>query len=231
MNAQCNISKAHCNRCQGETNHHALFEVNKPWEEVIAEDEHGKDTIGGQEDFEVLKCCGCDTITVRNRSWFSEDVDCEGRPVARVRYYPPATSRKPPSWLQNHEGDIFLWNNHFVPKLLHQVYTALFDDCLALAAMGIRALLERTMIEKCGDRGSFEKNLKALCDEGYIGDKQLEALRGTLELGHATIHRNFDPSAKEIVLALDITESVLAAIYIHSDQGAALKKRIPPRAK
>jgi hypothetical protein len=110
------ISKAHCNRCQGETNHHVLFDLKEPWEEVIAEDEHVRHTIGGREDFEVLKCCGCDTITVRNRSWFSEDTDYDGRPVARVRYYPPATSRKPPSWLQNHEGDIFLWNDHFVPE-------------------------------------------------------------------------------------------------------------------
>ncbi len=124
-----------------------------------------------------------------------------------------------------------MWHDHFVPKLLHQIYTALFADCLALAAMGIRALLERTMIEKCSDQGTFENNLKSLRDAGYIGEKQIEALRNTLELGHATIHRNFNPSVKEILLALDITEAVLAAVYVHSDQAAALKKRIPPRTK
>jgi hypothetical protein len=231
MTEQSDIARAHCNRCQGETNHHVLFELKEPWEEVVAEDEHGRHTIGGREDFEVLKCCGCDTITVRNRSWFSGETDYDGRPLARVRYYPPATSRKPPTWLQNHEGDIFMWHDHFVPKLLHQIYTALFADCLALAAMGIRALLERTMIEKCSDQGTFENNLKSLRDAGYIGEKQIEALRNTLELGHATIHRNFNPSVKEILLALDITEAVLAAVYVHSDQAAALKKRIPPRTK
>ncbi len=229
MATQGDISKAHCNRCQGETNHHVLFEVKQPWEEVIAEDEHGRHTIGGREDFEVLKCCGCDTIAVRNHSWCNEQIAYDERPVAQIRYYPPATSRKPPAWLQNNEVDIFLWTDHFVPKLLNQVYTALFDDCLALAAMGIRALLERTMIEKCGDQGSFESNLKALRDKGYIGDKQLDALRETLDLGHATIHRNFDPSAYEIILALDISEAVLAAVYIHSDKAVELKKRIPPR--
>jgi hypothetical protein len=206
-----------------------LFDLKEPWEEVVTENEHGRYTLNGREDFEVLKCCGCDAITVRNRSWFSEDYDSDGECIARVRYYPPATSRKLPAWLQSHEGDIFLWNDHFVPKLLKQIYTALFSDCLALAAMGIRALLERTMIEKCGDQRSFEHNLKAFRDAGFIGDKQIEALRGTLELGHATIHRNFDPTSKEVLLALDITEAILAAVYVQSEQAVTLKKRIPPR--
>jgi hypothetical protein len=220
MANQVDISKSHCNRCQSETNHHVIFELKEPWEDR-----------GGHEEFEILKCCGCDNITVRNRSLVIGVVDCEGRPDAEVRYFPPATSRKTPKWLDSHEWLCALLEGHFVPKLLNQIYTALFNDALALAAMGIRALLERTMIDKCGDQGSFPKNLEAFRSAGFIGQKQVEALKDTLELGHASIHRNFDPSAEEIHLALDITEGILAAVYVHSEQSVTLKKRIPPKTK
>jgi hypothetical protein len=220
MANQVDISKAHCNRCQSETNHHVLFELQEPWGDRE-----------GLEEFEILKCCGCDSITVRNRSLLMGGGDCEVITDVEVRYFPPATSRRSPKWLDSHEWLLARLDDHFLPRLLNQIYTALFNDAPALAAMGIRALLERTMIDKCGDQGSFPKNLEAFRSAGFIGQKQVEALKDTLELGHASIHRNFDPSAEEIHLALDITEGILAAVYVHSEQAITLKKRIPPKTK
>lgn len=207
-----------------------VFDLEERFEAVVKGDSENYDVERLQE-LEVLKCCGCNNITVRIQSQILGIVDSKGMPITEVQYLPPTSLRKTPKWLESREWLALVMENHFVPNLLNQIYIALFNNALALAAMGIRALLERTMIEKCGDEGSFVKNLSNFKIAGFIGVKQIETLKDTLELSHASIHRNFDPSANEIDLALDITESILSIVYIHSEQSAALTKRIPPRNK
>lgn len=219
--------KAHCNECLGERNHRVLASHKEDWSEVIGTYEDiGDITIDGRRVYELLKCCGCDSVRVLYTSWFSEHTDHEGRWIPTKRYYPPAVNRKMPEWLEN---GLFAKDSHFVPRLLRQIYEASAADCFALAAMGIRALLEQTMIEKVADQGSFKKNLGAFESAGHVGANQRKTLEGTLELGHAAIHRNFDPSAQDISSALEITEGILASVYVHEDQAQTLKARIPPR--
>jgi hypothetical protein len=67
-------------------------------------------------------------------------------------------------------------------------------------------------------------------EKGYISLIQRDALRETLELGHATMHRAFEPNDEELSKALDIVEGILAAIYDHAPSSANLSKRLPPRA-
>jgi hypothetical protein len=97
--------------------------------------------------------------------------------------------------------------------------------------MGIRALLERVMIERVGDKGSFNQNLAAFQTQGYIGQVQKDILDATLEVGHASIHRNYNPSRRDLEHILDIAENIIEALYISPEQAAALKKRIPLRTK
>ena len=110
-----------------------------------------------------------------------------------------------------------------------EIYTALHGDCLSLAAMGIRALLEGIMIDRVGDQGSFKNNLKELERQGYLASHQRDILEATLEIGHASIHRGYVPTRDDLTLALDITETMFEMIYIHKEQAAELRRRIPPR--
>lgn len=114
--------------------------------------------------------------------------------------------------------------------LLAEIYVALRNDQRALAAMGIRALLENVMVEKVGDHGAFSANLKAFETDGYVSRNQRERLETILEAGHAAMHRLYKPSKEDLITLVDIAESIVESIYIHHPKVERLKKGIPPRA-
>ena len=86
------------------------------------------------------------------------------------------------------------------------------------------------IITKVGDHETFRKNLEQFYDAGYISLVQRDALNDSLEAGHAATHRLFNPTQQDLDILLNITEGILAAIYIHPDQAEFLSKRVPPRA-
>jgi len=229
---QGDIIKAHCNLCAGECKHLIVHLHQSKWSEEIADDTH----IHGEERYELLQCAGCDTVTLRHTSIQSEITDDEGRIVPTVAYYPPPTFRRPPKWLHgitlpDGDGIAIVWLPDFVTRLMREVYTALHGECLSLAAMGVRALLEAVMIDRVGDRGSFQQNLAAFQADGHISPTQRGVLEATLEVGHASIHRGYVPSREDITHVLDMTENIIEMLYISHEQAAALRKRIPPRNK
>jgi hypothetical protein len=108
---------------------------------------------------------------------------------------------------------------------------ALQNDQPYLAAMGIRALLEQIMVTKCGDRGTFNKNLDAFQTDGYVSPVQRERLKTVLEVGHAAIHRGYKPSKEDLMTLVDLTEVIVQTFYLHGSKVEDLKKKIPPRKK
>src|SRR5207244_8739274 len=107
-------------------------------------------------------------------------------------YYQPALIRREPSWLSSVD------DSHYVSRLLREVYIALQNDCCSIAAMGIRSLLERLMIEKVEEQASFRANLDAFEKAGYVGQQHREIIETTLDFGHATTHRNYNPTRKDV---------------------------------
>jgi len=95
--------------------------------------------------------------------------------------------------------------------------------------MGIRALIEHVMINKTGDKGSFSKNLESFAAYGLISLSQEDILNTVLEAGHATMHRAYSPSTEDLHTCMDITESIIASVYIHPEKAEKLKTKIPKR--
>src|SRR5262245_2603494 len=116
-----------------------------------------------------------------------------------------------------------------VTALLNEVYAAVNGGQHRLAAMGIRALLERIMIINVGDQHSFDANLDEFHKKGYISLFQRDALSATLNAGHAVTHRGFQLSPDELDTALNITENIIEAIFIHPESAEELARRVPPR--
>jgi hypothetical protein len=219
------IIKAHCNRCQGDTNQKVLHSETFSWEEDI--EEH-KFRISGTDIYEMLKCCGCDSIILRHTEWFSGNLDEQGNVYPVFHYYPPAISRTEPKWL--HELDTILDDEkELIHDLMKEIYSSLHNNSRRLATMGIRALIEHIMIKKAGDQGSFSKNIDSFAAEGLISLSQEEILKTILEAGHATIHRSYSPSTEDLHTCMDIAESIVASIYIHPDKANKLKQKIPKR--
>jgi hypothetical protein len=219
------ITGAYCNLCSGERRHEILYIEKTEWGD---EDKNDPFSMSGGDDYELLKCCGCESIKLRHKQWSSEDFDAEGNPDIRVSYYPPAVFRRKPKWL----GDLsfFLpWSERCLVEILEEIYVAIQNNSRRLAAMGIRALFEYIMISKVADNGSFSKNMQEFEKQGFISQLQKQRVETILEVGHATIHRAYTPSSEDLTALIDITESLLESIYIHDALVERLKKRIPPR--
>ena len=233
------FAKAHCNTCSGSRNHLLLYCHEEEWTEQIWDEP--PDFDWGEGCYELLKCAGCGHITFRLTIRSSEHTNNEGNPIPIVTYYPPSTFRREPDWLygmglyskdESGEGEfIVLWLPEFISRLLKEIYIALHGDCLSLAAMGVRALLEKIMIDRIGDKGTFKKNLYAFQEQGYISEQQKAIFEATLEVGHASIHRNYDPSREDIRHILDFTENIIEIVYISQTKAGHLKRKIPHRLK
>lgn len=211
--------KTHCNKCSGRTWHDVL------WADSERHDNEEDHYFWGAEYF-ALRCRGCDGVSFLSSSWESGVVDEDGDVLHAVQSYPPKTFRTKPHWYSTLLFESVFDEKHFL-HLLDEVYIALQNNCPRLAVMGIRALLESIMIEKCGDKNSFGANLKAFEVEGYISATQRRAIEPVLEAGHAAIHRSFKPQTTEALVALDITENIVESIYVASKKAARLN--VPPR--
>jgi uncharacterized protein DUF4145 len=145
-----------------------------------------------------------------------------------IQYFPPPISRRTPEWL--HRGTAILYEGMMgFEDILREVYLATRNGLPHLAIMGIRAILEKVMIDNVGDHGSFQKNIEAFKDGGYISLIQFDYLKATLEAGHAVIHRGFTPKRDDLNTALDIMEGILATLYVHAEGAQELSERVPPR--
>jgi hypothetical protein len=210
--------RAQCNECGGERNHSILHSEKTSW----SSDEDG---TSGSDTYDMLRCLGCDNIKLLHTSRFSED----GSPT--INYFPPAIFRKQPEWLNELFANVAATEEAFVYALLLEIYSALQNNQPHLAAMGIRSLLERIMIAKVGDRGTFSNNISEFEAKGFVSHIQRERLETILEAGHATIHRSFTPSHTDLITLVNITESIVETVFLHEEQVARLRKRVPTRSK
>jgi hypothetical protein len=212
----------HCNQCQQETNHAVLFAHQISYDEAV--DDERQIGVYGSDTYSLIQCRGCDDVRGLREHWFSEDTDADGDPIIYTECYPPNVTRPLPDWH---------WSlSHPLRSLLKEVYLALGTNALSLATMGIRALVEKMMIDNVGDKGRFEKNIDAFFAAGFIAPIQHKTFKDTLiEAGHAAMHRDWAPSMDDVIVLLDIVEPLLRAIYIEPDTATKVAARIPPRPR
>jgi hypothetical protein len=224
-----NSTKAHCNQCLGTRNHEILYQFK-------IDEDYGTDNPGFYSRHELLRCLGCEQITYRIREWNDMERDENKDYIIRIQYYPPAIFRSYPVWYSDleHLGYMDKMKKDetgylYIFKLLQEIYIGLQNNSIRLSTMGIRAILESIMIHKVSDNGSFKNNLDEFEKQGYISHNQNSILNTILETGHATIHRGYSPSKKDLTICMDITEHLIATIYIHPNEVMRLSKKIPQR--
>jgi len=213
--------KAHCNTCGGVRNHAVLHSVDDP---------DSGDDWWAFHTYKLIRCAGCENVHLRYDFEFSGDVNERGDPIVHTTYFPPAMSRRRPEWLSGFS--YLLWANQSdVGQLLGEIYTALQNGSRRLAAMGVRAVLERVMVEQIGtDTGSIGGNVTRFFELGFVAVHQQPLFRSALiEAGHAAMHRGYRPTEDHLAALLDMTEALIAAIYIHPERAQAVSGALPAR--
>jgi hypothetical protein len=226
VNSNPGPRREYCNRCLRETNQDILYSKSIRWEEDLDDDEEV--SVSGASTYSLIQCRGCDNVRMLHEHWFSEDWGDHGGPELHKEYHPPNVLRQRPEWL-----NLGLAMHHSeMSDLLREIYRALGVNAPRLASMGIRALVERMMIDKVTDQGSFEKNVKEFFDKGYVAGFQQGIFKDTLlEAGHAAMHREWEPSAEDVNTLLDIVEGLVKAIYVDPAKAQKVEARIPKRVR
>lgn len=211
-------TRYHCNDCNRETKHEILFKKTRNW--CDNEEDYGP-TYHEKEVHILAECKGCEHITT------IVTYECSYDENVYITQYPLKTIRKEPAWLSN----LFLMEDLTNPvkqDFIREIYIALRNGNVRLAVIGIRALLEHIMIDKIGDKLSFDKNLRAFQEEGFISKPQKNAIEPVLEAGHASIHRGFKATMPDVLRLLDVTENIIQSIYLNQDLTTELQ--VPARA-
>ena len=203
---------AHCNACKQETRHDVLAQHEEvgtsPLDPSDPSESYAWSTV-----WEMLKCCGCDSITIRREH--SEYGQSE------TDYFPAMASRARPGWVTSLPDGIV--------EVLDEVYAALHQDTRRLAMMGARCLIDMVILDTVDDVGTFSEKMQAMEEEGLLGARNREYVEAALDAGSAAAHRGHQPTPKEVGLVMDIVENMLQAVYILGKAGEELKQSTPPR--
>lgn len=216
--------KAHCNQCGGLTN---------SWVRADHTVNGSDGPISWSDTFEVLQCCGCDTLSVRHEYWFSEwdemDYDEYGRmimrPGTKETYFPAPTVRAKPTWSDSISDDV-------LRNVLDELYTALNAGLNVLASVGARTLLDRAGYLLIGDpRGGFEGKLSALESGGHISAQDKATLEAVADAGNASAHRGYTPTAARLGHIVDIIENFLHRAFVLSGAAEEIRSSTPARPR
>jgi hypothetical protein len=202
---------APCSSCVKQTSHDVLYETAQ-------QDDNTLDT------YALIECRGCFSISMGHRRIWTADGKTDNF------FYPSPVSRREPEWLLWLEVGVHGEKERAVGEILKEVYRAVDGSQNRLAAMGIRAALEQIMITKVGDLKTFDDKLDAFQEAGYISSIQRDAMRATLDVGDAAMHRAYAPTQQDLTVALQVVEGVLAPLYGHRQLAQSMADRIPPRA-
>jgi hypothetical protein len=196
------LARAFCNKCAGETNQEILHVHrdkfrDKTVEELLREDEPDAEAWYTTRT-ELLKCRGCDSVTVCQKTWVGDEERSEDelrrdfgddwKQMLEIIYYPPVSARRKPTWMLPDSP-----SRQAIPaavtELMGEIYTALQNGSRRLVVMGTRAVLETIMVSETGDHGTFKKNLDAFQAAHYVSLRQRNTVEAIVEAGNATIHR------------------------------------------
>lgn len=195
--------KVACTQCAGVANHEILKSVEEAgWEKIGPDyDIHWGATK------QIIKCCGCDTISFRSLSGNSEDVGPGGEGIEHEYLYPSRT-----------EGRQCLSDDHLLPTDLERVYretvSALNNKQPVLAGMGIRAIIENVSKEKNASGGDLFNKINDLVTKGVLTQDGADILHRLRVLGNSAAHEVKAHQPVELNLAMDVVEHLLQAVYI-----------------
>lgn len=200
--------------CGRETNHDILASHKEKGFEPNYEIHFGAD-------FQIIRCCGCDTVSFRESRWNSEDIDYEtGELNPEVKIFPDRASGR----------NIINGSEHFpqkTRKIYVEVLKAMNASCGLLAAIGLRALIESICLDqKCVGK-DLKDRINGLASQGLLSTKQADVLHKHRFLGNVAAHEIESPQPVELIAALEIAETLLKTIYVIPE----LEAQIQPTKK
>jgi hypothetical protein len=217
-----------CVECKRPTRHEVGASLRRDGQ---AWDRSEQWSVEWTDDYQVVKCLGCETVTFRHTAWFSEDDPHDG---TTERLYPKRDA-----------NTVAAKSFGNVPTALRRLYGEVVDafnnESLILCAGGLRALVEGI----CADRGITDGPVEVPAKGGGTQTKRFDNLVGKIAglhekglltkdgteilhelrfLGNEALHELAAPGAGEVRLATTIIEHVLEQLYEIPEKGLELQR-------
>jgi hypothetical protein len=207
--------------CKRPTEHLVLQSIDVDGSENVSRPQDELQTIDWSDNYQVIQCQGCKTISFRHVNWFSEYVD-EYWDGKSVFLYPNRS-----------ENTLPLKEFYNLPTKLRRIYRETIDcfnnDCNTMCAVALRAIIEGI----CADRNVKDGPVKiikngsevvvrkrdlvgkiaGLFEKGILTNTNAEILHEHRYLGNDAVHKLSLPSTEELRLAIEIIEHVIESLY------------------
>lgn len=228
-----------CTECNRPTKHLVRASLDREGEEVNKDEGWW---IGWKDNYQVIQCQGCETVTFRHLSWFSEDADPEFDSDGQ-------TDRLYPKRDKNYIKAKDFWN---APPTIRRIYSEVIEclnnQSLILCAAGLRGIVEGICADQSVSDGpvsvpakgggtqiirknNLEGKIFGLHERGILTQKSAETLHEHRYLGNEAVHELVTPSAEELRLALEIIEHTLDQLYEIPEKALELKQKMARRKK
>ena len=226
--------KVYCTRCKNSTNHTVTHELHEDWR-------NDYEGFFGYDNWQIVRCMGCDSVSFRHEIIFSEDMDQEGNIVPTVNIYP-----------KRGEKMLTAKNYYNVDILIRNIYKETIEcfnnQSNVLCAVGIRAIIEGICKSEGIKSGKVEiknregkvstkiqRNLQGkisgLYEKGLITERYSKILHELRFLGNEAAHELSTPSSEELQIALSIIEHTIDNLYELEERAAQLKYQASIRRK
>lgn len=201
--------------CPGKTQHKILQSIKQDWEE------RGGYGIDGFVRYQIIHCEGCETISFRQESYFSEE-DYDGGALPETLY---------PERIK-HES-IATVERCDVPDSIKGIYKETIDafcaDFYILCAIGIRSVLEAICDEQeqmLGCEGyDLYKKIANLTKHNVITKSNSDILHQLRFLGNEAVHERLKPEKIELESALEIINHMIESLYVMPKKIKQIKTR------
>lgn len=200
--------KLRCFKCRQHTNHDSMADYRRGSEP--------DDEYHWLQRFFIMRCAGCEEVTFLRISESEDDYDPETGPSQYVEQYPKGSAGRSP-----------LDNIYMLPQKIRIAYDetvrAIDEGLPVLAGMGLRTLIEAI----CADQSANGRDLKGRIDDlakkGVLAEKMADVLHAHRFLGNVAAHEVIAADEKELLVALDIAETVLKAIYLFKSMRESIR--------
>ncbi|MBR8150015.1 DUF4145 domain-containing protein [Burkholderia vietnamiensis] len=218
--AGADISVA-CLQCKRDTKHSIVSSYDGTGS---AWDRHEGWSVDWTNNYQLIQCKGCEAVSFRHLSWFSEDSVPETGESGEVeRLYPIRA-----------ENALTAKDFLNVPASLRRIYREVIDafnnESSTLCAAGLRAIVEGICDERGITDGPVEVQAKGggtkidrrddlagkiagLAEKGFLTITGAQTLHEHRFMGNAAVHQLDRPPERELKLAIEIVEHIFEHLY------------------
>ncbi len=195
-----------CRECKRSTKHLILSDVSLKG----SEDMGSHDSFMWFNDYQIVQCQGCETISFRKTHENSEDLHPTGQDVEHTLYvdiYP-----------NPEEGRDTLEDDHLLPSNLQRIYNetimSIKPGQAVLTGIGIRAIVETVCKDKNANGKYLHEKINDLVTQGVLTKDGADILHKLRTLGNEAAHEVKPHDNVQLGLALDVIDHLIQGVYI-----------------